>query len=322
MTIIAAYYYKQGKRVREIALDEKVPLDMDRSDFCWVSLSDPSKGELDAVRRAYQLHPIAVENALDPNRPPSLSVYDGELFVVARTADLEGDNIVYGMTAIFVGPNYLISARHGRASAPGTLREQLETMPSLLSKGVDYVLHAVLHNIVDRYLPIFEAIEDRVLEMERRSLDAFLGREEVTRIFSMRCQLTRFRRTLAAMTELVSKLVRGHFPCVSADIRPYFNDVLDHVKRVEAMVDGLLQVLASVFEFSSLLEQQRTGTIARQLAAWAATLAPLTAIAGVYGMNFINMPGLRSEYGFLVVLISTTLLCLTLFISFKKAKWL
>ena len=129
------------------------------------------------------------------------------------------------------------------------------------------MLHAILHRIVDRYLPIFEMIEDDVLAMERRSSDDFLGREDIARIFGLRGELTRFQRTLGAMAELVRKLVRGHFPCISAEVRPYFSDVADHVDRVQSMVNGLLQVLTTVFEFSSLLEAQRTGVTTRQLTA-------------------------------------------------------
>jgi magnesium transporter len=124
------------------------------------------------------------------------------------------------------------------------------------------------------------------------------------------------------MAELVRKLVRGHFACISAEVRPYFNDVADHVDRVQSMVDGLLQVLSTVFEFSSLLEAQRIGVVTRQLAAWAAILAVPTAIAGIYGMNFKNMPELDTAYGYFVVLGVMLMFCLFLFVRFKKAKWL
>jgi magnesium transporter len=199
---------------------------------------------------------------------------------------------------------------------------QLEASPALLGKGVDYVLHAILHRIVDQYLPIFEMIEDDVLAMERRSLDDFLGREEVARIFLLRSELTRFQRTLGAMAELVRKLVRGHFPCISAEVRPFFNDVADHVDRVQSMVDGLLQGLTTVFEFSSLLEAQRIGVITRQLAAWAAILAVPGTIAAIYGMNFKNMLGLNTAYGYFVVLGLMAVSSVFLFARFKKAKWL
>jgi magnesium transporter len=322
MSVIAAYHYNEGKRVREIALDERVAMDEARSDFCWIALREPTADEFAALQATYRLHPLAIDNAMHPLCPPKLEVYNDELYIVTQTAELDGDRIRYGKTAIFTGHNHLISVRHGNAGALGNLRSQLEASPELLGKGVDYVLHAILHRIVDQYLPIFEMIEDDVLAMERRSLDDFLGREEVTRIFGLRCELTRFQRTLGAMSELVRKLVRGHFPCISSDVRPYFNDVADHVDRVQAMVTGLLHVLSTVFEFSSLLEAQRTGVITRQLAAWAAILAVPTAIAGIYGMNFKHMPELDTSYGYFVVLGLIAAFSLFLFVRFKKAKWL
>ena len=322
MSIVAACYYNEGKRIRDVALDEHVQWDKSRSDFCWIALHDPTAEELHAIQTTYQLHPVAIDNAMHPLCPPKLEVYNDELYVVAQTAELVGDTIRYGKMAIFTGHNHLITVRHGHAGELGTRRKQLEASPALLGKGVDYVLHAILHRIVDQYLPIFEMIEDDVLAMERRSLGDFLGREDVARIFALRCELTHFQRTLGAMAELVRKLVRGHFPCISADVRPYFNDVADHVDRVQTMVNGLLQVLSSVFEFSSLLEAQRMGRNTRQLAAWAAVLAVPAAIAGIYGMNFTHMPGLNATYGFFVVIGLMATSCLILFLRFKKAKWL
>jgi magnesium transporter len=322
MSVIAAYYYNEGKRIREIAIDEHVQLDKGRSGFCWIALSEPTADELHALQATYHLHPLAVDNAMHPLCPPKLEVYNDELYIVAQTAELVGDRISYGKMAIFTGHNHLISVRHGSAGALGNLREQLEASPAPFGKGVDYVLHAILHRIVDQYLPIFEMIEDDVLAMERRSLDDFFGREDVAHIFGLRSELTRFQRTLGAMGELVRKLVRGHFPCISAEVAPYFSDVADHLGRVQSMVDGLLQVLSTVFEASSLLEAQRIGVVTRQLAAWAAILAVPTAIAGIYGMNFKNMPELDTTYGYFVVLGLIAVFCLLLFVRFKKAKWL
>ena len=322
MSIIAAYYYHQGKRVRKIALDEHVQLGEDRTGFCWIALGEPTSDELRALQATYHLHPLAIDNAMHPLCPPKLEVYNDELYIVAQTAALVGDRISYGKMSIFTGHNHLISARHGAAGSLGNLREQLEESTTLSRKGVDYVLHAILHRIVDQYLPIFEMIEDDVLAMERRSLDDFLGREDVVRIFELRSELTRFQRTLGAMAELVGKLVRGHFPCISADVTPYFSDVADHLHRVQSMVDGLLHVLSTVFEASSLLEAQRMGVITRQLAAWAAILAVPTAIAGIYGMNFKNMPELDATYGYFIVLGVIAAFSLLLFVRFKQAKWL
>lgn len=322
MTVAAACRYRHGTRIRDIALDEDVPEQMDRSEFVWIDLQDPTSTELRILQDRYGLRPLVVQAALDPDQPPKLEVHGHQLFVIARSAWLEDDRIRYRALAIFVSHHHIIIVHHGSSAHREDLRAHLETAPELLAQGVDYVLHAVLNQVVDDYLPIFEMVEDDVLQMERHSLYSFLGREEVVRIFHLRCELTRFQRTLGPMGEITRKLVRGHYPCISAEARPYFDDVLDHVTRVQTMVDGLLHVLVSAFELSSLLEQQRTGVITRQLAAWAAILAVPTAIAGIYGMNFRYMPELETRYGYFGVLGTILVLCALLWRRFRGAGWL
>jgi magnesium transporter len=118
------------------------------------------------------------------------------------------------------------------------------------------------------------------------------------------------------------KLVNLDVPCVGKPVRPYFRDVHDHLVHLGAMVSGLADVIRGVFEASNLLEQQRQGAITRQLAAWAAILAVPTAIAGVYGMNFADMPELDLPYGYPVAIALMLSICLTLYVRFKKLRWL
>ncbi|MBR0642305.1 magnesium/cobalt transporter CorA [Plastoroseomonas hellenica] len=322
MSVVAAFLYENGHRTRAVAIDEPSPCGADKSKFVWIGLMEPTEDELRTLQEQYDLHPLAVEDALKAHQLPKVDVYGDQLFVVARTAHLHDGQVAYGETAIFVGPNHVITVRHESARTHSSLRKQLEAAPKLLAHGVDYVLHAVLDFIVDGYLPMMEAIEEEVLAMEQQALDAFLDRDQVTRIFQLRRQLTRFQRIVGPMGEVCSKLVRLDMPCIDPEARPYFSDVLDHVRRVQALVDGLREVLTSVFEASLLLEQRRQGTITRQLAAWAAILAVPTAIAGIYGMNFENMPELKTEYGYYVVIAVIVGLCATLYLRFKQARWL
>ncbi|MCJ8156883.1 magnesium/cobalt transporter CorA [Sphingomonas sp. LaA6.9] len=321
MSVVAAYLYRNGQKVGPVTLDEPVPC-ADRSEFVWIGLFEPTPDELRKLQENYDLHPLAIEDAFKAHQLPKIDVYGDQLFVVARTARMEGEQIAYGETAIFLSQDHVITVRHGSARAHTELRHQLEAAPSLLSHGVDYVLHAILDFIVDGYLPVVEAIEEEVLEMEQHALDSFLERDEVRRIFALRRELTRFQRVLGPMSEVCSKLANLDLPCLDADVRPYFRDVLDHVRRVEAMVGSLREVLTTVFEVSNLLEQQRQGKSTRQLAAWAAILAVPTALAGIYGMNFENMPELSTKYGYFVVVGIMLFLCSALYIRFKRTRWL
>ena len=322
MSIIAAYLYRHGRRVRSISIDERVDCPSDRSEFVWIGLTDPCVDEIEALAALYGLHPLAAEDALKDGQLPKVDIYGDQLFIVARTAHLANGTIEYGQTAMFLGHSHIITVRQGSMRAYAPLREQLEASPDLLGQGADYVLHAVLDFIVDGYLPLITALEEEVAGMEQRMIDAFLERQDVARIFALRRDLMRFSRILVPMEEVARKLARTPLPGIDGEARHYFSDVLDHVRRVEAMAGGLREVLSSVFEFSNLIEQQRTGAITRQLAAWAAILAVPTAIAGIYGMNFEHMPELHSVYGYPVTITVILAICAALYWRFRRVGWL
>lgn len=321
MSVVAAYVYKDGQRVREASLSE-AGLALGPGEFVWIGLCDPDREELRLLETHFRLHPLAVEDALNAHQLPKVEVYGDELFVVARTAELDDDHIHYGETHIFMGVSYIVTVRHGSARAHTALRAQMEAAPALLRHGPDYVLHAVLDFIVDGYQPIVQDIEEEVLQMEARALDAFLSRPDIRRLFMLRRQLIRFRRILGPMEEMANRLEHLELPAIDAEVRPYFRDVADHVRRTASLVDGLRDVLSQVFEVSNLLEQQRQGVITRKLAAWAAILAVPTAIAGVYGMNFEFMPELHWRFGYAYVLAVIAVICAVLFARFKRSGWL
>jgi magnesium transporter len=158
--------------------------------------------------------------------------------------------------------------------------------------------------------------------MEGQAANDFLKREQVNHIFALRRELSRMQRILTPMGEVALKLARQELPCIDGEARAYFRDVHDHVRRVQDRVESLRDALNSVFQLSTLIEQQRVGTITRQLAAWAAILAVPTAIAGIYGMNFQNMPELHEKYGYYIVIVVIITVCLWLYDRFRKTGWL
>lgn len=321
MTVVASYIYRDGQRVREAPLTPE-GLVLEPGEFVWIGLYDPTDAEIDVLVERFKLHPLAVEDALAAHQMPKVEVYRHELFVVARTAMKIDDRLAYGETHVFVGDDHVVSIRHGSARAHNHLRTQLEASPLQLKKGPDFVLHGILDFIVDAYAPIVDDVEDSVLEMEQRTLDAFLSRMEIRRLFRLRRELLKFRRILGPMEEVLGRLQSLDLPCIDPDVRPYFRDVGDHVRRVNSRLGGLNDILSSVFEVANLLEQQRQGLITRKLAAWAAILAVPTAIAGIYGMNFEHMPELRWEYGYYAVLGVIAAICAALYVTFKRTKWL
>ena len=324
MSLIAARRYTQGTAQQaSLVIDGKPVPELPFDTYDWVGLYEPSVAEMELVRQQYGLHPLAVEDALNPRQLPKVEVYGKTLFIVARTADLKvGEDIAYGQTAFFVGPGYLISVRFGSLRAHTSLRQALETKADRLAEGPDYVLHAVLDFIVDGYLPLLDSLDHIAQQMEEAAIDVFPEQAVIRRIFRLRRQLRRFERVIGPMEEMVERLVIADLPCIDPGARIWFRDVLDHVRRAMARMRSLKETLAAIVETASLLEQHRQGEMTRALAAWAAILAVPTAIAGIYGMNFEYLPELRWHYGYFAVLGAIVTICGGLWLRFRSIGWL
>jgi magnesium transporter len=205
MTTVAARLYHDGKVAQEIDLTKPIPHVTQPKDFIWIGLHEPDDGALKRVQDHFGLHPLAVEDALDPKHLPKVEVYGDHLFLVIRTPKLEGDRIVYGNTAIFMGRQFIITVRHGSERSHSPIRDQLEATPWLLKQGADYVLHAILDFIVDGY-------GDLVDIMEERAIDNFLSSAETSRIFMLRRELFRLQRILGPTEDLTCRFINLELP--------------------------------------------------------------------------------------------------------------
>lgn len=321
MTIVAARRYRDGKLVEhELPPDCAAPA---KSEFDWVGLVEPTDEEIDEVRQRYGLHPLAVEDALTERNSPKADAYGSQLFIVARTAAKgKGDTIAYGQTAIFLGPDFIVTVRQGSTRAHIDLRKELEAHSERLAEGADFVLHALLDFIVDGYGSLLDSIEETVVEMEEGAIGSFPDQARIRRIFGLRRELRRFEAIAGQMEEMAAKLAKVEQPAIDPRARPYFRDVFDHAHRAATRTRGLNETLGYILDVAGLLEQSRTGAITRQLAAWAAILAVPTAVAGIYGMNFDFMPELRWRYGYFIVLGAIAAICAALFVRFRRIGWL
>lgn len=323
MTIIAARRYRAGSTEDAALVLDGCPRQPLPGGFDWVGLCEPGPAEMELARTQFGLHPLAVEDALNPNQLPKIDVYGPMLFIVARTAELEtGEKIAYGQTALFLGPDYLVTVRFGSTRAHHPVRDRLESNGERLAEGVDYVAHAILDFIVDGFLPILDRFEEAVQSMEERAIDSFPEPSTIRRIFRLRRQIRRFERIAGPMQEVCERLATTDLPNIDPAAHIWFRDVLDHVNRTLARMRGLKETLASIVETASLLEQHRQGEMTRQLAAWAAILAVPTAIAGIYGMNFEFMPELHWRYGYFSAIAMIVAVCFGLWWRFKRIGWL
>jgi magnesium transporter len=277
---------------------------------------------LAGVQRQFQLHDLAIEDADHAHQRPKIEQYGDALFIVARTAQLVDGNISFGETHLFVGEGYLVSVRHGASTSYAPVRERCESCPRALARGEDYILYAILDFIVDNYSPVLETIQEEVEEMEQLVLASGMTRTQIERLYLLRRDLLRLRNAVGPLVEVCRRLEHDNLPMIRPSMQPLFRDVTDHVRTVQEQIDSLREVLAFAFEASLLVGQAQETAVSKKLASWLAIIAVPTAIAGLYGMNFKNMPELEMQYGYYAVLAVILTACATLFYRFRKAGWL
>ena len=289
----------------------------------WLDVADPTFAELAALAQAQGLHSLSVEDALAEQQAPKVEAFGGYLFLVLRTARLVAEEIAYGQIAVFARAGQVITVRRGADEVFQEARRRWDALPpEFMPQDASTVLHTLMDCTVDGYLQLVETIEDRVLAIEGSVLDRSLSHEQVGILFKLRRELILFLRVVTPSCHMAQRMLDTGAPFVPAEVRPYFRDVADHLDRVKDAVGSLWEVVTSVFEVSNLVEQQRQNAITRQLAAWGAIIAVPTAIAGIYGMNFDNMPELHWRYSYFVVLGVIGATCFVLHRSFKRSGWL
>ncbi|HEY4294665.1 magnesium and cobalt transport protein CorA [Luteibacter sp.] len=290
--------------------------------FAWIDVVDVKGEEIAALQRVFGLHDLAVEDSMGSPQIAKVDLYADHVFIVAKAAELGTSEILYTDVGIFLTSKRAITVCRSETSFGYNLRQSIHRIARHDIGGPEYVVHAVLDLIVDDYFPVVQMIADEILLIEKRLLDEPLSRDDIARIFQLRREAIHFQHTITRMTEVCNKLATLTIPCVPNEARPYFRDVLDKLLRIEGMTTGLIDVIRTALEASSLLEQQRQSLITRQLAAWAGILGVPTAIAGIYGMNFVNMPETQARWGYFAVLGVMASICTLLYWRFRRLGWL
>ncbi len=321
--IVGAAVYAKGRKVKDLdSIEDAKKWTAKPGHVVWIGLFEPADDLLHEIQQQFGLHHLAIEDAHKAHQRPKLEQYGKALFVVARTAQLIDGRIAFGETHLFVGPRYVVTVRHGASSSYRAVRDRAEACPTTLANGEDFILYSVLDFIVDEYAPVLDQIRSEVEALEDSLLKRALSSQQIERLYTLRRDLLRLRDAAAPLTEVCRRIEHAEVVQIDPEMQPLFRDVTDHIHRVTEDINSLREVLAFAFETSLMLGQAQQTDVTRQLAAWAAILAIPTALAGIYGMNFENMPELKWQYGYFAVLAVIATICAGLYWRFRRNGWL
>ncbi|MEU2431559.1 magnesium and cobalt transport protein CorA [Streptomyces sp. NPDC007861] len=338
-SIAQAALYRDGRRVStpDSLAETFRELREQPCGMAWIGLHRPTEAELLSLAEEFDLHELAVEDAMEAHQRPKLERYGDTLFVVLRAArylDAQ-EEVDFGELHVFVGRDFVITVRHGAAPDLSAVRRRMESTPELLALGPEAVLYAILDAVVDGYAPVVAGVQIDIDEIET---EVFGGDPAVSRrIYELAREMVEFQRATRPLVGMLHALMAGFAKYgTDEELQRYLRDVADHVTHTSERVDGFRQALADILTVNSTLVTQQQNAEMRALAeagfeqneeikkisSWAAILFAPTLVGTIYGMNFDNMPELHWAGGYPFAVALMGVVCVSLYFIFKHRDWL
>ena len=321
--LINCVAYQEGKKLRDIPVEDISEYLKQDDTFVWVALRDPAPADITLMQEEFGLHELAVEDALRGHQRPKLEEYGDSLFVVVQIVELAGDELNVGQLAVFAGGNYVLSVRRDASQGFLGVRARAEREPHQLKKGAGFVLYALVDAVVDRYFPVvdmleseLESIEDHIFGMQGKQ------RDNVERLYELKRKAQTLRHAVVPLMDAVGRLYGGRVPGVVLETQDYFRDVHDHLYRIAGRLDAVRDTINTAIQVTLSMVAIEENEVSKKLASYAAIFAVFTAFAGVWGMNFEFMPELKWKWGYPLALLTMVGVCAYLYRRFKKAGWL
>jgi len=321
MTIVDCAVYEDGcRRAGELPLTDAGEAARCDDAFVWIGVYEPTAEEFDAVRREFDLHELAVEDAINAHQRPKVELYGNTLLMVLKTVRYidESDDLETGEILLFINRDFVVTVRHGQ-SRLHDVRLEIENRPDLLRYGTGAVLYAIVDRIVDDYEPVVQAVEVDIQEVEH---DMFSPERTnpAERIYAMEREVLDLHRAVTPLAPAIDKLARGEI--IHPELRTYFRDVHDHLLRLIGRIEGFRDLLSSALQANLTQATVRQNEDMRKISAWVAILAVPTGVAAIYGMNFTDMPELQWRFGYPGVLILIVCISAFLYWRFRRSGWL
>jgi magnesium transporter len=296
----------------------------DASNLVWIDLDGPSEGELAPLVPVLGLHQLAVEDVDKHGQRAKLDRYPHHAFLVAYARAEDGDLCEVDF---FIGPNWLATVRerneHGETFAVDEVLDRYERTRDV-DRSVGFLLYTLLDALVDGYFQAIENAEDSLETIEEDLFDNGPPDDGSLQqaLLDLRRELILFRRRVVPLRDVVLSLLRREVPWIEESSIVYLQDVLDHLLRVIDQIDTQRELMGNVVDASLGLASNRMNEVMKKMTSWGAILIVATIVAGIYGMNFSNMPELHWRYGYYGALGTMVLAMSLMYLYFKRKKWL
>ena len=296
--------------------------------FVWLDAHEPGPELTETIRELFGLHELSIEDMLNPAQRAKIETYDNSAFILIRSATQLNDELKVGLgsVAVFFAEQFAVVIRIGRTASLDQFTHSVFTSPNILNQGPVGVVHGVLDHAIDGYLQITDELSEYVSGAESLIFSDRFDSETLKQLYHIKVQVIRLRAALLPHQDICNYFLNhkqnGELGFKSSELRPYFRDVLDHILRASDAVNNSSEMISVAIDTYTTAVSMQQNIIVRKLSAWAGILAVPTLFSSFYGMNFKHMPELSYQYSYPVFIVTMLTICVLLWRSFRRIKWL
>ncbi len=320
----AFYLAPDGKLLDQLAIEQIRNFLATGEGLLWVDIEDMTNEDAELVSNVFCFHPLVVADCISKNvHPPKIDDFDDYLFVIVHGINyhIESDVVETTELALFLGKNYLVTSHDVPMRSVSTMLDRVGKDGRPMRRGVDFLAHDLVDALVDNIMPTIEEMDDKSATIEAEALHE-PKRETLTSIMQLKRSILALTRVILPQREIVNGLSRGEYALISERAQIYYRNIYDHLLRIEMLTLGLRDMAESALSTYLSSVSNRMNEVMKVLTIIATIFIPLTFIAGIYGMNFANMPELQWRYGYFGILIVMAVIGISLVVYFRRRSWL
>ena len=325
------FVYRQGAdKVEEGFTPDKLPeLLKDKTNVIWVDLlgETPEQIEqaIDILTNTFKFHHLTVEDSVETRNQPKIEAFSDYFYFIVhgvKPDETTSSNFVTKELDGYLGDNYVVTFHHERFRSIKAVKQQLRNSTFACQRGAAYLLHQILDQLVDLYMPMVDDFDDAINKLEDRVLRMKSGGTILPELMDLRRSVARLRRISARQLDVLYRMAHGEFPEIPENILPFFRDVHDHLQRISDLAENYRDLVGGLFDIHFSVIATKTNDVMKTLAVLSSIILPLSLIAGIYGMNFEHMPELKSRNGYFLTLAFMAAVTVLLLIYFWRRGWI
>lgn len=297
----------------------------DQNNLLWLDLESPTEQDLNKIRQEFNLHPLAIEDASHAHQRPKIDEYENFYFVVFYAIhfdDMKQDLDIHEVD-MFLGKNYLISVHHGYIKEMDEVETRWTRNVKQLEWGIGVLLYTVLDTLVDNYFPIVDDLVEQANELEDILFIGSVKQKVFTQeLLELKKRFLKLRRIATPERDLLGILTNLDNPLFDPHVLVYFRDIYDHISRLADTIDLYRDQLSTTMDANLSIISNDLNKVMRTLTAASIILMVDSLFAGIWGMNFVNIPELHLYYGYYAALAFMVLASFLLYLFFKRLNWL